>query len=79
MPALVDPSSSQIVSNARGPYPQVEMFSVPSPARGFRRGGSIRRNGNVRFMKDNSEEAIQRIIKRLADVSTFGSTALKYD
>jgi hypothetical protein len=78
MPDIVDPSSTQIVSNARGPYPQVEMFSVPSPARGYRRGGSIRRNGNVRFMKDNSEEAMERIIKRLADVSAFGSTALMY-
>ena len=57
------PEITQIVSHARGPYPQVEMYSVPKrantlPAHGFRRNR----------VDDLLSRAQNRITKKLADV-----------
>jgi hypothetical protein len=60
---------SQIVSNARGPYPRVEIFSVSPPRRASNsRVPSISRDQPADENRD--PYTVQRITKRLADVST---------
>ena len=74
-PVLPEPVSAgdvHIVSNARGPYPQLEMFEVP------RRGHTtISRIGHRHTHSEARVRALNRIIKKLSDVSysTF-STAI---
>jgi hypothetical protein len=56
---------TQIVSNARGPYPQLEMVSVPHT----RNRSTIGRHSSVRTTGPEAEgAAIQKITRRLADV-----------
>jgi hypothetical protein len=63
---------TQIVSNARGPYPQLEMVSVPTK-RNRELGEPSGRRNRPGQADDNRAEAgaIHRITKRLADVSSF--------
>lgn len=61
-----EPIQTQIISNAWGKYPQLEMFSVPRrsnthPGHGLRRP--------ERKSEDLNARAQARIAKRLADVS----------
>lgn len=69
-PSDAIPPITQIVSNARGPYPQLEMFSVPHKQYTYP-GPSNRRNvgASNQTVADGVEaRAVQRITKRLADV-----------
>jgi hypothetical protein len=69
--AAVNPAATQIVSNAHGPYPQVEMFSVPA-TRGRDQGSPlIRRYGQHGQPEDDNGEArlVRRISTKLADAS----------
>lgn len=58
----------QIVSNARGPYPQLEMFSVPRRHNTHLGHGSSHKRGE-KTSEDLTARALSRITKRLADVS----------
>jgi len=56
-------STTQIISNARGPYPQLEMVSVPRRHHTY--SGPSRRNAST----DGAEgRAMQRISRRLAEM-----------
>jgi hypothetical protein len=60
----------QIVSNARGPYPQLEMFSVPRRHNTHPGHGSSHKRGE-KTPEDLTARALSRITKRLADVSSL--------
>ncbi|KAF8634913.1 hypothetical protein AX15_000656 [Amanita polypyramis BW_CC] len=55
---------SQIISNARGPYPQLEMISIPGSFTPVQRHGSLR-EGSV---EDFHSRAVKRICKQLGDM-----------
>lgn len=57
------PPTAQIVSNARGPYPQLEMVSVPHRHNTYS-GPPTRRNA----VEGTEGRAVQRISRRLADM-----------
>lgn len=57
----------QIISNARGPYPQLEMFSVPRRHNTHLGHGSSHKRGE-KTSEDLTARALSRITKRLADM-----------
>lgn len=74
LPEPVFAGDVHIVSNARGPYPQLEMFEVP------RRGHTISRTGHRHTHSEARIRALHRIMRKLSDVSrpTF-STAIRIE
>lgn len=55
----------QIVSNARGPYPQLEMFSVPRRSNTV---GHTQRRGGVGLHDERETRSMQRIMRKLSEV-----------
>ncbi len=55
---------SQVVSNARAPFPQIGMISIPGPFSPAWRHASFRDG-----VDDFRSRAVKRICKQLADVS----------
>ena len=60
LPASLERSNSHLVSNARGPFPRLEMVSVP------RRSATL--PGGKRGSEDFVGRAVLRVSRRLADV-----------
>lgn len=63
-PAAPTAPQVHIVSNARGPYPQLEMFSVP------RRSNTIGHNQRrgFGFHEERETRSMQRIMRKLSEV-----------
>ncbi|KAI6120619.1 hypothetical protein EDD16DRAFT_1459243, partial [Pisolithus croceorrhizus] len=70
-PVIPEPSPGanvHIVSNARGPYPQLEMFEVP------RRSLTVGHTGRHHIQFETREQALNRIMRKLSDMGfTMGS------
>ncbi|KAI5988053.1 hypothetical protein EDD15DRAFT_1399001 [Pisolithus albus] len=70
-PVIPEHSSSanaHIVSNARGPYPQLEMFEVP------RHSLTVGHTGRHHIHAETREQALNRIMRKLSDMGfTLGS------
>jgi Wiskott-Aldrich syndrome protein len=67
-PAIPEPAATpefHIVSNARGPYPQLEMFSVP---RRNHTTGHIHRGHGHGIHENKENRALNRIMRKLSDM-----------
>ncbi|KAG6334535.1 hypothetical protein ID866_4551 [Astraeus odoratus] len=62
IPVPVSGGDVHIVSNARGPYPQLEMFEVP------RRSHTIAHFGHRRAQSEARDRALNRIMRKLSDM-----------
>ncbi|KAH7916411.1 hypothetical protein BJ138DRAFT_1211851 [Hygrophoropsis aurantiaca] len=65
-----DPPVMHIVSNARGPYPQLEMFSVPHHHRSNTTGHASRRVSH----ENRETRSLNRITRKLSDMGFTEST-----